>query len=269
MGNTSSQYIRQTFGLDAVTKLVYDQVTNNTQKMDASSVNIQKMKLNVGGDFNNCGMISNQTLNTDMQTDVNFITESVRKIKNKITSEMNTAAEAAIEKKKDLGDTSIGEDEQQTIIQDTQMNIQNIVETVLETNNLQETVTSAVNIQQDTINIAGSVDCGGLTWDRNQNMTAKMATEAIMQNFESAIAENTVLNTLAADAGASQKSTKGGLAQLVGAIGQAIGGPMMAGIAGSVMCVCLVIVSMLMVAMSPAGQGAVTKGANTASKRYG
>ena len=269
MGNSSSMYMRQTFGLDAVNQMIYEQITNNTQKMDASSVNIQKMKLNVGGSFLRCNMTSNQTLNTDMQTDVNFISESVRKVKNQITSAMTASAKAAMESKKELGDTSIGEDETKTIIQEANMNIKNLVETVLETNNVQETVTSAVNIQQDTINIAGDVDCDGLAWDRSQNMTAIMATEAIMQNFESAIVENTVLNTFAADFGASQKSTKGGLAGLVGAIGQAIGGPMMAGIAGSVMCVCLVVVSMLMVAMSPAGQGAVTKGANTASKRYG
>jgi len=269
MGNSQSMYMRQTFGLDAVNQMIYEQLTNNTQKMDSSSVNIQKMKLNVGGSFDNCGMVSNQTLNTDMQTDINFISESVREIKNKITSSMNASAKAAMESKKELGDTSIGENESKTIIQTTEMNIKNLVETVLKTNNVQEVVTSAVNIQQDTINIAGSVDCGGLAWDRSQNMTAKMATEAIMQNFESAIVENTVLNTFAADFGASQKSHKGGIAGVVNAIGAAIGGPMMAGIAGSVMCVCLVVVSMLMVAMSPAGQGAVTKGANTASKRYG
>ena len=90
-----------------------------------------------------------------------------------------------------------------------------------------------------------------------------------MQNFESAIVENTVLNTLAGDFGATQASTKGGLAGLVDAIGGAIGGPMMAAMSGSVMCVCLVVISVLMVAMSPAGQGAVSKGANTAAKRYG
>jgi len=269
MGNSSSQYIRQTFALDSVNEMIYEQLTKNTQKMDSSSVNIQKMKLNIGGGMYNCGIVSNQTLNTDMQTDVNFIAESVREIKNEITTAMTTSAKAAIEKKKELGDTSIGENETQTTIQDTQMNIKNLVETVLETENVQETVTSAVNIQEDTINIAGDVDCGGLGFDRSQNMTAKMATQAIMQNFESAIVENTVLTTLAADAGATQASTKGGLAGLVDAIGGAIGGPMMAAMAGSVMCVCLVVISVLMVAMSPAGQGAVSKGANTAAKRYG
>ena len=60
MGGGGSQTIEQVFNMSAVNKSIYNQITNNTQKVSGSQTNIQKMTLNIGGSMIACPYTSSQ-----------------------------------------------------------------------------------------------------------------------------------------------------------------------------------------------------------------
>ena len=258
MGGGGSQSIEQTFNMSAVNKSIYNQVTKNTQKVSGSQTNIQKMTLNVGGSMIACPYTSSQTLDADMQADVEQIPSTILAMKNEISAEMQAGASAAMEKSTQAGNMQIGD--KQNLQQTVNMEIQNIVDTTITTNNLTELIMEQVSIQSDTINIGGDLDCMGAPFDRTQNLTAKLAAKSVMEALTDALIVNKVTSGMAATVDADMKSKAGGFAEMI----SAATGPMMASAIASVVGIVMVMLSVAIVAMSPAGQGAMNK----ASSKY-
>tara|TARA_X000000368_G_scaffold254082_1_gene200857 strand:+ start:667 stop:1446 length:780 start_codon:yes stop_codon:yes gene_type:complete len=258
MGGGGSQTIEQTFNMSAVNKSIYNQITKNTQSVGASQTSIQKMTMNIGGSMIACPYSSAQTLDADMQADVSQIPNTILAMKNEISAEMQAGASAAMEKSTQAGNMQFGDkqDLQQTI----NMEIENIVDTTVTTENVNNLVMEQVSIQSDTINIAGDLDCMGQPFDRTQNLTAKLAAKSIQEALTDALIENKVTSGLTASLDADMKSKAGGFAEMI----SAATGPMMASAIASVIGIVMVMLSVAMVAMSPAGQGAMNK----ASSKY-
>ena len=117
-----------------------------------------------------------------------------------------------------------------------------------------------VSIQSDTINIAGDLDCMGEPFDRTQNLTASLAAKSVQEALTDALIENKVTSGMVATLDADMKSKAGGFAEMI----SAATGPMMASAIASVIGIVMVMLSVAIVAMSPAGQGAMNK----ASSKY-
>ena len=258
MGGGGSQTIEQTFNLSAVNKSIYNQVTKNTQKVSGSQTNIQKMSLNIGGSMIDCPYTSSQTLDADMQADVAQIPNTILAMKNEISAEMQAGASAAMEKSTQAGNMQIGD--KQNLQQSVNMEIKNIVDTTITTENLTELIMEQVSIQSDTINIGGDLDCMGKPFDRTQNLTASLAAKSVQEALTDALIENKVTSGMVADLDAEVKSKAGGFAEMI----SAATGPMMASAIASVIGIVMVMLSVAIVAMSPAGQGAMNK----ASSKY-
>jgi hypothetical protein len=118
MGGGGSQTIEQTFNLSAVNKSIYEQVTTNTQKVSASSTNIQSLGLNVKGSMIGCPFNATQKISSETQTDVSMVPETILAMKNEITTEMQAGAQAAIEKSTEAGNMQFGDD--QNVKQETE-----------------------------------------------------------------------------------------------------------------------------------------------------
>ena len=258
MGGGGSQTIEQTFNLSAINKSIYNQITKNTQSVAASQTSIQKMTMNIGGSMIQCPYTSAQTLDADMQADVEQIPNTIVEMKNEISAEMQAGASAAMEKSTQAGNMQFGD--KQNLQQTVNMEIQNIVDTTIETTNVNNLVMEQVSIQSDTINIAGDLDCMGAPFDRTQNLTAKLAAKSVQKALTDALIENKVTGGLTASLDAEVKSEAGGFAEMI----SAATGPMMASAIASVIGIVMVMLSVAIVAMSPAGQGAMNK----ASSKY-
>ena len=267
MGGGGSQTIEQTFNLSAINKSVYNQVTTNTQKVSASSTNIQSIGLNVKGSMIGCPFNATQKISSETQTDVSMVPETILAMKNEITTEMQAGAQAAIEKSTEAGNLQFGDD--QNVKQEINMAIENIVDTTITTENLSEVISNAVNIQENVMNIGGDLDCQGEQITLGQDISAKLVTKAVMASLTDALIENKTTNQLVADLGASQKTENKGLADIVGTLLEGLTGPMKYVIIASVLVVCIIMIALGAFMLSPAGQNASRTMANAGAKKLG
>lgn len=267
MGGGGSQTIEQTFNLSAVNKSIFEQVTTNTQKVSASSTSIQSIGLNVKGSMIGCPFNATQKIKSETQTDAAMATETILAMKNEITSEMQAGASAAIEKSTEAGNMQFGD--KQNVKQETNMAIENIVDTTITTENLSEVISNAVNIQDNVMNIGGDLDCQGEKMVLGQDISAKLVTKAVMGALTDALIENKTTNGLTADLGAEQKTENKGLADIIGTIFEGLTGPIKYAIIACVLCVCIIVIAGAMFALSPAGQNASRTMANAGAKKLG
>lgn len=265
MGGGGSQSIEQTFNLSAVNKSIFEQVTTNTQKVSASSTNIQSIGLNVKGSMIGCPFNATQKIKSETQTDAAMATETILAMKNEISTTMQAGATAAIEKSTEAGNMQFGDD--QNVKQETNLAIENIVETTITTENLSEVISNAVNIQDNVMNIGGDLDCQGEKMVLGQDISAKLVTKAVMGALTDALIENKTTNGLTANSGAEQKSENKGLADILGTIFEGLTGPIKYAIIACVICVCIIVIAGGMFAMSPAGQNATRGLANAGAKK--
>lgn len=263
MGGGGSQSIEQTFNLSAVNKSIFDQVTTNTQKVSASSTNIQSIGLNVKGSMIGCPFNATQKIKSETQTDASMATETILAMKNEISTTMQAGATAAIEKSTEAGNMQFGDD--QNVKQETNMAIENIVETTITTENISEVISNAVNIQDNVMNIGGDLDCQGEKMVLGQDISAKLITKAVMGALTDALIENKTTNGLTANSGAEQKSENKGIADIIGTIFAGLTGPLIA----VVVCVCVIMIAVTAFLLSPAGQNASRGLANAGAKKLG
>jgi hypothetical protein len=267
MGGGGSQTIEQTFNLSAVNKSIFEQVTTNTQKVSASSTNIQSIGLNVKGSMIGCPFTANQKIKSETQTDAAMATETILAMKNEITTEMQAGASAAIEKSTEAGNMQFGD--KQNVKQETNMAIENIVDTTITTENLSEVISNAVNIQENVMNIGGDLDCQGEQMVLGQDISAKLITKAVMGALTDALIENKTTSKLTATSDAKQKTENKGLADIVGTFFEGITGPIKYALIACVIMICVVIIGLTLFLLSPAGQNSTRTIANAGAKKLG
>lgn len=265
MGGGGSQTIEQTFNLSAVNRSIFEQVTTNTQKVSQSSTNIQSIGLNVKGSMIGCPFNATQKIKTESQTDASMATETILAMKNEITAEMQAGASAAIEKSTEAGNMQFGD--KQNVKQETNMAIENIVDTTITTENLSEVISNAVNIQDNVMNIGGDLDCQGEQITLGQDISAKLITKAVMGALTDALIENKTTNNLTGNSDASQKTENKGLADIIGKIFEGLTGPIKYAIIACVICVCIIMIVLGAFMLSPAGQNASRTMANAGAKK--
>lgn len=265
MGGGGSQSIEQTFNLSSVNKSIYNQVTTNTQKVTAGSTAMQSIGLNVKGSMIGCPFNATQKISSDTQTDVSMVPETILAMKNEITTEMKAGATAAIEKSTEMGNMQFGDD--QNVKQETNMAIENVVDTTITTENLSEVISTAVNMQDNVMNIGGDLDCQGEQITLGQDISAKLVTKAVLASLTEALITNKTTNKLVADLGATQKSENKGVADIIGTLFEGLTGPIKYAIIGCVLCVCMIVLAGAIFALSPAGQNAASTMANAGAKR--
>ena len=132
------------------------------------------------------------------------------------------------------------------------------IKNAITTETLNSTVAEQVNIQGQVLNVGNCVDSD---ISLNQDIVAEVAATSITKMVKTAIAGNTLLNTMAAKADSSATKKQGGLAGLMDSIFGGVAGIIgtsqqgaMAGSAASVCCVCVLMIGLVVMFLSPAGQ---------------
>src|SRR6056300_1754404 len=250
MGGGGTQTINQTFDMSAINQSIYEQTTTNKSTSLAAQTNIQSMDVQlrnvIGGDATFV-----QNINAEASSSSTLTNHQTTAIKNAITSEMNAAVGAQIEKATEAGNFQFGD--KQNVNQEVTLEIQNIVENTIVTETLNEAIAAQVSIQNNEVEFR---DCKDSDLDFSQNVTAKVAAKVITTAIQDAIAASEVMNSLSAAAGADLTSENKGLSDLVGTLFEGLTGPMKYGIIASVVCCCLLVLVMIVIGLSPAGQSA-------------
>ena len=267
MGGGGSQSINQTFNMSVMNKSIYESITKNKVTAMASQASIQKQQV-VMDNVKGCGIAIGQTIQASASAEAKLNNEQETAIKNGISNEMQAAAQAAISKATEAGNMQFGD--KQNVEQKVNMEIQNIVENKLVTENVTETVAEQISLQQQQI-VLRNIDCvtDGTRIDITQDITAQLFAKAITNNLQSAIAESETLSKLAADASGSQTSENKGIADIVGTLFEGLTGPIKYAMIACVVCCCLLVLVMIVLGLSPAGQSATANLGKGAAARLG
>lgn len=263
-GGSTTQNIEQTFNFKAINKNVTEIVTNNTQDTGASGANIQGMKVNFG-EIIGCDVNLSQRITSSTMASSEFSVEEIDQLQDSITNDMQAAATAALEKNSQMGSelgALMSGDMNQDIKTSVDMEIENLVKKTITTNNLTTTVSEQVNIQDGELNVK-RYDCtvGSASLDFSQDVVSEVKAESVMSALKDAISNNTVLNKMAASADAAATQKQGGIAEVMdsvfGGIADVIGTSQQGAMAASAACVsivCVLVIGLAVMFMSPAGQ---------------
>jgi len=265
MGGDTSQSIENTFNFSAINENITNIITQNSSTTTATGANIQGMTVNFG-EIIGCNVNLSQKITSKTMAASDFTAEEITDLQNEITNDMQAAATAALENNtemgSELGGLLDGGDTEMNVTNSVNMEIQNLVETNITTTNVNNTVAEQVNIQDGVLNLK-RYDCSdtGAQLDFSQDIMAEVKATSIMNILKQAIQENKILNKMAASTESSVKKKKGGIAgvldSLFGGIADVVGTSQqgaMAASAASVCIVCVLVIGLAVMFMSPAGQ---------------
>ena len=273
MGGDSSQSIENTFNFSAINENITNIITNNSSTTTATGANIQGMTVNFG-EIIGCNVNLSQKITSKTMAASDFTAEEITDLQNEITNDMQAAAESALENNtemgSELGGLLDGGDTEMTVTNSVNMEIKNLVETNITTTNVNNTVAEQVNIQDGVLNLK-YYDCSdtGAQLDFSQDIMAEVKATSIMNILKQAVQENKILNKMAASTESSVKKKKGGIAgvldSLLGGIGGIIGTSQQGAMAASgfsTICLCVLVIGLAVMFLSPAGQNMGRKGMN-------
>lgn len=264
MGGGGSQTIRNKMEFSSTTKILEENITENTNKVNAAAVQNNQLKLNIG-DVIGCDIIVGQSATADVQSEASLTTQSILESKTAVQDSMQANLTAAMEKSTQAANFQFG-DKQKTET-DIKQDIETVIENVFKTENLNEVVASAVQMNESEITI-GNMDCTlGGQLDITQDLTAKVAATAVMGQVIEKFMETESVKKLASEIDSQQTSENTGAAEVVSEAGDAVAGivgavtgPMQYAIIGLVVLCCLLLVGGVVLGMSPAGQRGMNKG---------
>ena len=286
MGGGGSQTIKNEMNFKSTTKILEENITENTNKVNASAIQANQMKLYIGVNpitgeslgegpaLKGCKAVISQTADADVQSEATLTTQSILESKAAVQDSMQANLSAAMEKSTQAGNFQFG-DKQKT---ETKINqeIETVIENVFKTENLNEAVSSAVQTNEAEIMI-GNMDCTlGGELDVTQDLTAKVAATAVMGQIIEKLMETEAVKELAAEIDSKQTSENTGAAEVVSEAGDAVSGvvgavtgPMKYAIIACVLVVCIVMIALGAFMLSPAGQNASRTMANAGAKKLG
>ena len=273
MGGDTSQSIENTFNFSAINENITNIITNNSSTTTATGANIQGMKVNFG-QIIGCDVNLSQKITSKTMASSDFTADEITDLQNEITNDMQAAATAALENNtemgSELGGLLDGGDTEMNVTNSVNMEIQNLVETNITTTNVNSTVAEQVNIQDGELNLK-FYDCSdtGAKLDFSQDIMAEVKATSIMNILKEAVQENKILNKMAADTDSSVKKKKGGIAGVLDSVFGGVAGIIgtsqqgaMAASGFSTICLCVLVIGLAVMFLSPAGQNMGRKGMN-------
>jgi len=265
MGGGGSQTINQTFDMSALNKSIYEQTTINSNSSMAAQANIQSMQI----DLRNivaCTTNISQTVNASASASSTLENDQTTAIKNAITTEMQAAVQAQVDKVTEAGNFQFGD--KQNVNQNVILAVQNVIENSIVTENINEAVAEQVTIQDGVYTIDG-YDCTlGGEINYSQDITAQVVANIVTKNLTDSIAQSDVLNQLQAAADAATKTENKGIADIINSIFEGLTGWMKYIAIASVVCCCMVVILAVVMGLSPAGQNATRNMSKAASRKF-
>jgi type IV secretory pathway VirB2 component (pilin) len=264
-GPQDRQNVEQTYNLSSISEVLFEKTTNLESVSQASGTNIQSVVVNVQS-LDNCTLEVNQRIDATVISKTTLDSADTSDIQSTIQSMLQSSAEAAIDRSTELGTLSFLESTEQNILQDVTSAIETLVSTKLSMNALNNAIATLVNIQGETLNLGTCVDSDILF---TQNITAKLTAEAITNSVTDALMSTDILNQLAAAANGQATSKDTGFATMLEKLFEGLTGPMKYALIASIVCCCALIMLVIVMSLSPAGQNATRNLGRAGANRLG
>jgi hypothetical protein len=186
------------------------------------------------------------------------IVSSFKSVENDIASAMQAQVSGALDKQTQMGNLQFGD--RQNIEQNINNEIKNVITTEMSSENLTTVINNAVNIQNQKVYIDTAICNEGETHSFKQDISADIAAQTVSENILSAVSQNKVINDIVAETEATLSTKAGGVAEVVDSVGNAFSGPFMYAAIASVACALILVVALVALGRSPAGQNAMRSG---------
>jgi hypothetical protein len=256
MGGNSSKNVN-IFNMSSVTDIMYNQLTENTTKISQTGTNINTSTISIAGNVTGCTFRNDQKITADQVSTGNITADQVSNIQNDIQANLDAQIEQTAKQENEM---LSGFANSNANINKVKQAIHNIVRTTITVKNFMEIKQQSFNLNELNLTILGTYTC---TTDEqgvynNQDIASSMLAEGMTNSLVEAINNNKVISDITAEAEQYAEQKNKGLADVMSKFLM----PCLS--SGAVICV--VCAGMVAVMLSPAGQNAVSKGANAAAK---
>lgn len=267
-----SEPARQAITNELNTETLVQNTTNimqtNTSETVAQSTNIQTLKV-VLSNIKGCKFYATQEIDAETVAQADISTQTAADLATSATTHLTNELDSSLES--DEGFMSMPSSDQADIRNSINNQITQITERTFKLDNLNKIMTESTNIQDATLTIDG-YDCtvaGEIVIDQ-KIMSRVIAAASVSQILEAIMNDSTIQEAASRATSSSEQTSQGAgeaLADVFEGIGAGLFGPMIAAAgapalassaSSSILCCCLVLF-MMMGAMSPAGQGAISK----------
>lgn len=257
MGGGGSTTIKQNLNMSMLNEMLYKSVEKNESITSNDIENVQNMEIEYGTVIG-CNIETEQTSESSIMTNTQQIVNSFKSVENELASAMQAQVSGALDKQTQMGNLQFGD--RQNIEQNINNEIKNIVTTEMKTENLTKVINNAVNVQNQKVYIDTAICNDGETHSFKQDISADIAAQTVSQNILSATTQNKVINDIVAETEATLSTKAGGVAEVVDSVGNAFSGPFMYAAIASVACALILVVALVALGRSPAGQNAMRSG---------
>lgn len=249
--------VKNKFNMSMVQKNIFEQTSKNSQKVSASATAAATFKIEIENVNAGCPVNIIQTVKAEAISKVDQVLESMTEVISNVTTDIQNAADTELKNTKGWLALSGGD---RTSLQ-TEMNtaLENITKRTFSSENIQNVGASAVSIANGVLTIK---NCNAPI-NVQQDVVAQSIAEAMIESLTENIVNDTQLNEVITKMNTKIENEQTGFFESIGKMFKSMTGFWI--ILGLVTCVLLVV--LMKVALSPAGQKAIESGGGKAPKR--
>lgn len=257
MGNSAST--RNFIQNNVTMKMTQEFVSKNIAKTTTNTTNLNYSKIDIGY-AKNCPVTQKQSIFNKIEIDSNLNDTSLNELKNELT----TALDNTVSQNTELinGAFNVTGGNNTSAINDVRSNINMVLTNTINKTNINKVVNDTFNQNTGEIKYLFCED-SPITVD--QNIVSNIIARNILYTVGQALSQNEVLARVINEADQKAKQQNQGLNDIIDSIGKAITGPIGISIGGVVLFCCILIIAVIVLGMSPAGQNAAKK----LSSKYG
>ena len=257
--------IKNSFQTDIVNQNIFSKIVSNTSECSASQTAIQSVNVAIGIMHEGCPFTSSQTIDLDTTCLGDFNPQDIVDMSTEVSADVSSAAMSTIEQTAGFMQMTENKSETETSIKNA---ITNIVSKTLSYENVNSVATNAITIQDGKLTVG---ECyAPIIFDQNikSRVIAEAITNSLITNIINDTTLNNIINDLDTNTNQEGQGIGGAFAEFFGGIGDMFGnifGALTGPLVVSASCLCLILIVFAAIALSPAGQGAINKAANTGS----
>jgi hypothetical protein len=221
-GNSSKQTIETTLETDVLNKNIQNFLTTNSQKVAATGLNRQFLKLKTGN-VTGCNIDLTQTIDSEVVSTGTLSEQKLQDLQAQAQTHLDTKVDALMEKMSGFGTLQIGNDTEQDTKQTIKNKLQNITERTFDTKNYNELLAKSINIQEGDYEI-GNYDCtksGSL--NISQDITSKLVATALTDQIVDTFMKDEQVADVVTQIEAEQSNRDEGVGEAVGEAAKGVG----------------------------------------------
>jgi len=255
--------------LNQMTEQIYTDIKKTQADSKASSVQIIDNAITIKGDAVECNVSQLASASAVVTASVDLVMESIQNVGLSNEQKIADAVVMDIEKSTGWGSISTDVGGKSELTTNINTNITNIMNQTFRDEKWLNSMASSVQMVGNELVIEGS--CIGSVLSQGANLQASVTASTAMQDFSEKISENKYIADISKKLKVKERESTQGVggaikegAEGISSIFDAMALPFIA--SSSVSCVLMVV--LLLVALSPSGQGAIATGTNVAARKF-